>query len=142
MRLAFDWLPRAVLLWQVSDGNTSPAYFFISGELALDDQLRSKIHRTACSPILFHSAGSTLRPAMSLGHVSEETLTRSPVTAEAASGLVKKEFGHGSWQYSGVRGSHGPRDHPHSANTAKTNAREMKACFPVFAADVAAIFQL
>ena len=60
-------------------------------------------------PIVFQFPGSMLRPKISFGQVSIERLTRTPV-GESGSGRVKNAFGKGSWQYSGTRGSHGPRE--------------------------------
>ena len=99
------------------DGNSSPAYPTPTQYELARSPARCLRDRPASpsSPIVFHSTGSTPRPVESLGHVSCDMLTRSPVAA-AASGRVKNELGQGSWQYSGVRGSHGPREEPCAAN--------------------------
>ena len=60
------------------------------------------------SPMVFQWAGSVRRPMRSTGGVASVKLICTPVLL-SFSGLVKKEFGKGSAQYSGTRGSHGPR---------------------------------
>ena len=58
-------------------------------------------------PKVFHSVRLVKRPNASTGNECVEKFTCTPVGV-CGVGIVKKEFGKGSWQYSGTRGSQGP----------------------------------
>lgn len=58
-------------------------------------------------PKVFHSVRLVKRPNTSTGNECVEKFTCTPVGV-CGLGIVKKEFGKGSWQYSGTRGSQGP----------------------------------
>ena len=59
------------------------------------------------SPIVFHWTGLVCRSIISTGVDCSEMFTCLPVLLSSLS-VVKKEFGKGSRQYSGTKGSHGP----------------------------------
>lgn len=70
-------------------------------------QQTSPAHNPCSLPKVFHSVRLVKRPNASTGNECVEKFTCTPVGV-CGLGIVKKEFGKGSWQYSGTRGSQGP----------------------------------